>query len=183
VGRSRLSGSGCVTHCHLLLFIFIYLFIYLFIILVSLFSFFWHLFASILFFYLIVILILILFVSAVSCSLLDTPPGTSDEHLTLVEYVQGNFTQANFASVLVTTPQVCMNEWMKFEGSEKWICVSLLFFLLTISWCRLSTSKRKLRSVRVWASALMDCLKTWVAMSVLLVPYARSFFFIYFCFV
>jgi hypothetical protein len=44
--------------------------------------------------------------SSLPFSPLDTPPGTSDEHLTLVEYIQGNFKEANFTSVLVTTPQV-----------------------------------------------------------------------------
>ncbi len=36
--------------------------------------------------------------------LIDTPPGTSDEHLALVEYLKGS--NSNFHAILVTTPQV-----------------------------------------------------------------------------
>jgi Mrp family chromosome partitioning ATPase len=60
--------------------------------------------------------------------IIDTPPGTSDEHLTLVEYIQANFKQSNFSAVLVTTPQCvslidvqkeiafCQNVGLKIEG-------------------------------------------------------------------
>jgi len=36
---------------------------------------------------------------------IDTPPGTSDEHLAVIESIKGKATGA----VLVTTPQVCLN--------------------------------------------------------------------------
>ena len=37
--------------------------------------------------------------------IIDTPPGTSDEHLSLVQYLS----QANIdGAVVITTPQVCV---------------------------------------------------------------------------
>jgi len=37
--------------------------------------------------------------------LVDTPPGTGDEHISIVEAVQSQFPTASFGAVLVTTPQ------------------------------------------------------------------------------
>jgi hypothetical protein len=37
---------------------------------------------------------------------IDTPPGTSDEHITLVEQIKALFPNSKFSSILVTTPQV-----------------------------------------------------------------------------
>ncbi len=38
--------------------------------------------------------------------LIDTPPGTSDEHLAVIENIKSmNFN--DYSAVLVTTPQVC----------------------------------------------------------------------------
>ena len=38
--------------------------------------------------------------------IVDTPPGTSDEHISIVQYLKTSLTSADGA-VVVTTPQVC----------------------------------------------------------------------------
>jgi len=60
--------------------------------------------------------------------IIDTPPGTSDEHITLVEFLQSNFGTSKISSVLVTTPQhvsiidvqkeitFCINTGLKIDG-------------------------------------------------------------------
>ena len=39
--------------------------------------------------------------------LIDTPPGTSDEHLAVMENIKAS-NYSNFSAVLVTTPQVIL---------------------------------------------------------------------------
>jgi Mrp family chromosome partitioning ATPase len=60
--------------------------------------------------------------------IIDTPPGTSDEHITVVEYLQTNFPSFKISAILVTTPQhvslidvqkeidFCRNVSLKIEG-------------------------------------------------------------------
>ena len=44
--------------------------------------------------------------------LIDTPPGTSDEHLAVMENIKAmNF--KNYSAVLVTTPQVILIKYFK----------------------------------------------------------------------
>ena len=38
--------------------------------------------------------------------IIDTPPGTSDEHLALMENIK-SLNLLNYSAILVTTPQVC----------------------------------------------------------------------------
>jgi Mrp family chromosome partitioning ATPase len=40
--------------------------------------------------------------------LVDTPPGTSDEHLSIVQYLK---TASITGAVVITTPQVCTSEY------------------------------------------------------------------------
>lgn len=75
---------------------------------------------------------------------IDTPPGTSDEHLTLVEFIQANFNKSTFSAVLVTTPQVfilidylkkkkkfLVNSYVNFYK-----CVSLIDVQKEIAFCQ-----------------------------------------------
>jgi len=38
------------------------------------------------------------------CMIIDTPPGTSDEHLSITQYLKAAFVDG---AIIVTTPQAC----------------------------------------------------------------------------
>ena len=52
--------------------------------------------------------------------LVDTPPGTSDEHLSIVQYLK---TVSITGAIVVTTPQVSVND---DDDDIYWLVVSLM---------------------------------------------------------
>ncbi|KAF9072313.1 hypothetical protein BDP27DRAFT_1320716 [Rhodocollybia butyracea] len=54
---------------------------------------------------------------------IDTPPGTSDEHLSIVQFLKES---GIHGAVLITISQEGWNTDIGYRGENVWICVSVL---------------------------------------------------------